>query len=115
MKRRLTLESADQRKRTHFFIVIAMAALGIAACNRTASTASSPSPTSSAFAEEYGEFYAKPEELAAVAVNDIVKSMRLNVTAKTVGQDVYDKSCAACHGADLKGVPAQHTPDLTDS
>lgn len=101
------------------FIVTAMAALGMTACNQTASTASSPSaaPSSrtSAFAEEYGEFYAKPEELVSVAVNDIVKSMRLNVTAKTVGQDVYDKSCASCHGADLKGVAAQHTPDLTDA
>src|SRR6266850_3505235 len=114
MKRRPTL-----RKRTHCFIVTAIAALGIAACNQTASTASAPaagpSSRTSAFAEEYGEFYAKPEELASVAVNDIVKSMRLNVTAKTVGQDVYDKSCASCHGADLKGVPAQHTPDLTDA
>jgi len=101
------------------FIVTAMAALGMTACNQTASTASSPSaaPSSrtSAFAEEYGEFYAKPEELVSVAVNDIVKSMRLNVTAKTVGQDIYDKSCASCHGADLKGVAAQHTPDLTDA
>ncbi len=106
-------------KRSACFIVTAMAALGIAACNQTASTASSPSaaPSSrtSAFAEEYGEFYAKPEELVSVAVNDIVKSMRLNVTAKTVGQDIYDKSCASCHGADLKGVAAQHTPDLTDA
>src|SRR5882672_629902 len=91
------------------FIVTAMAALGIAACNQSASTASAPaaglSSRTSAFAEEY----------ASVAVNDIVKSMRLNVTAKTLGQDVYDKSCSACHGADLKGVAVQHTPDLTDS
>src|SRR6266403_4076 len=31
-----------------------------------------------------------------------------------LGRSVYDKSCASCHGADLKGVADQHTPDLTD-
>ena len=31
------------------------------------------------------------------------------------GKRVYDKHCAACHGADLKGLPDQHTPDLTDA
>jgi cytochrome c oxidase cbb3-type subunit 3 len=32
-----------------------------------------------------------------------------------LGREVYDKSCASCHGADLKGVADQHTPDLTDA
>ena len=32
-----------------------------------------------------------------------------------LGREVYDKSCASCHGADLKGIPDQHTPDLTDA
>ena len=65
--------------------------------------------------EDYGEFTARPEELATVAINDIVKSLRLNKTAMVLGRSVYDKSCASCHGADLKGVADQHTPDLTDA
>jgi len=65
--------------------------------------------------EDYGEFTARPEELASVAINDIVKSLRLNKTAMVLGRSVYDKSCASCHGADLKGVADQHTPDLTDA
>src|SRR5437868_2572590 len=31
--------------------------------------------------EDYGEFTARPEELASMAINDIVKSLRLNNTA----------------------------------
>jgi mono/diheme cytochrome c family protein len=65
--------------------------------------------------EEYGEFLARPGELASVPVNDIVKSIRLNGTAMTQGKQVYEKHCAVCHGADLKGLPDQHTPDLTDA
>ena len=57
-----------------------------------------------ALIEEYGEFLARPEELASVAVNDIVKSIRMNGTAMVQGKKVYDKACAACHGADLKGL-----------
>jgi cytochrome c oxidase cbb3-type subunit 3 len=67
------------------------------------------------FEEDYGEFTARPEELASVAINDIVKSLRLTKTAMVLGRSVYDKSCASCHGADLKGVADQHTPDLTDT
>ena len=65
--------------------------------------------------EEYGEFLARPKELASIPVNDIVKSIRLNGGAMTLGRKVYDKACAACHGADLKGRPDLHTPDLTDA
>jgi cytochrome c oxidase cbb3-type subunit 3 len=65
--------------------------------------------------DDYGEFTARPEELASVATNDIVKSLRLNKTAMKLGRAVYDKSCASCHGADLKGLRDQHTPDLTDA
>jgi cbb3-type cytochrome c oxidase subunit III len=65
--------------------------------------------------EEYGEYVARPDELASVAVNDIVKSLRLNRTALELGRTVYDKHCASCHGADLKGRRDQHTPDLTDA
>src|SRR5690349_18736373 len=65
--------------------------------------------------EEPAEWLAKPEELAHVATNDIVKSLRLNGQAVKLGREVYEKSCASCHGEDLKGIPAQHTPDLTDA
>jgi cbb3-type cytochrome c oxidase subunit III len=65
--------------------------------------------------EDYGEYTARPEELAAVATNDIVKSLRIHKTAMFLGQAVYDRSCASCHGADLKGLRDQHTPDLTDA
>ncbi len=98
----------------------ALAALAIGACNQTANTASSqpPAAAKSAAAElavEYGEFLAKPEELISAAINDIAKSIRLNAAAMVLGKTVYDKNCAACHGADLKGLAAQHAPDLTDA
>ena len=99
--------------RTCRLVSTALLALGIGARNQSANTAaaqSSPPPE-----EEYGEFLARPEELASVAVNDIVKSIRLNATAMTLGRSVYDKNCASCHGGDLKGIPDQHTPDLTDA
>jgi cytochrome c oxidase cbb3-type subunit 3 len=65
--------------------------------------------------EEYGEFLARANELASVPVNDIVRSLRLNAGAMLLGKKVYARACASCHGADLKGIPAQHTPDLTDA
>lgn len=65
--------------------------------------------------DEFGEYLAAPEELASVPVNDIVKSIRLNGQAMRLGETVYEKNCASCHGADLKGIPALHTPDLTDN
>ena len=95
-------------------VLTAVVTLGMGACNQAADTAASQS-SAAAPEEEYGEFLARPEELASVAVNDIVKSIRMNATARTLGRTVYDKNCAACHGADLKGVPDQHTPDLTDA
>jgi cbb3-type cytochrome c oxidase subunit III len=64
--------------------------------------------------EEFGEFLARPSELASVPVNDIVKSLRMNGGAMSLGKKVYARACAGCHGAGLKGIPAQHTPDLTD-
>ncbi|MFX8335535.1 c-type cytochrome, partial [Acinetobacter baumannii] len=27
---------------------------------------------------------------------------------------MFQQHCAACHGADAKGIAAAHTPDLTD-
>jgi len=91
---------------------IALVALGLGAAANTAR----PQPAQpQEEEEEYGEFLARPEELGSVAVNDIVKSIRMNGSAMLLGKRVYDKHCAACHGADLKGMPDQHTPDLTDA
>jgi cytochrome c oxidase cbb3-type subunit 3 len=95
-------------------LALTLTALAIAACNQAATTGAAL-PEASAFPEEYGEFYARPEELAAAPANVIAKSMRMNVTAMSLGLQVYDKNCASCHGEDLKGIPAQHTPDLTDA
>ena len=64
--------------------------------------------------DEYGEFLARPGELANVPANDIVKSIRLNAGALVLGKAVYAKNCASCHGDDLKGSKAAHAPDLTD-
>jgi len=85
--------------------------LAIATAANTAA-AQSNAPT---IEEEYGEFLATPKELASIAVNDIVKSIRLNAGAMTLGKKVYDNACAGCHGADLKGSSNLHTPDLTDT
>ena len=97
--------------RTFRLVATAVAAFGICFCCQTANIAAEPhDPT-----DDYGEFLAKPEELANVSVNRIARSLRLHGTAVKLGKTVYDQHCAACHGADLKGIPAQHTPDLTDS
>ena len=65
--------------------------------------------------DDYGEFYVRPEELASHSVNRIYRSLRLNRQAMVLGRKVYDEHCASCHGADRKGIPDQHTPDLTDT
>src|SRR5712691_2413621 len=93
---------------------LTIAALAIAACNQAAITASAP-PQTSAFPEDYGEFYARPEELASVPANAIAKSMRMNVTAMGLGLQVYNKNCALCHGEELDGMLASYAPDPTDA
>jgi cytochrome c oxidase cbb3-type subunit III len=95
--------------RTRHLISVAIAALGICAA------AAVPQSRAQEPEEEYGEFLARPAELASLPVNDIFKSVRLTAGAMLLGKKVYEKNCAACHGADLKGIPDQHTPDLTDS
>src|SRR5262249_17180777 len=106
---RLPLSSRIEARR-----VISAALLAISAF--LCSAATSPATAEPVNLEEdYGELTARLEELASIAVNDIVKSLRLNKTAMVIGQAVYHKSCASCHGTDLKGLPDQHTPDLTDA
>jgi len=85
------------------FLLSAFAALAIAACNQAGDTASASRPKGPpqeprgpgdppAAPEEYGEFLARPEELVPVAVNDIVKSTRLNSTAMRLGKDLFAKT-----------------------
>jgi cbb3-type cytochrome c oxidase subunit III len=103
--RLLLLQSA---RRKLYLASTAFAVLFVAAAVNTAAPQSPPE-------EEYGEFLARPKELASASVNDIAKSIRLNAGARLLGKKVYDKNCAACHGADLKGSAELHTPDLTDA
>jgi cytochrome c oxidase cbb3-type subunit 3 len=98
-------------KRTHHLISATLVVLGICA----AAGAAAQQPAATEPEEEYGEFLARPGELGSFAVNDIFKSLRLTAGAMSLGKKVYEKNCAMCHGADLKGIPDQHTPDLTDA
>ena len=101
--------------RTFRVVSTLVAALGFYVCLQTANTAAEPATGPHDPTDDYGEFLARPEELANVSVNRIARSLRLHGTATKLGRVVYDQHCAICHGADLKGIPAQHTPDLTDS
>ena len=98
-------------KRTRHLISATFVVLGICAAAGTAAQ----QPPATEPEEEYGEFLARPGELGSFAVNDIFKSLRLTAGAMSLGKKVYEKNCAMCHGADLKGIPDQHTPDLTDA
>ncbi|MBO0752797.1 MAG: c-type cytochrome [Bradyrhizobiaceae bacterium] len=91
-----------------WILAVWILAAGIAAADAEQAQAVEPE-------EEYGEFLARPGELASVPVNDIIRSLRMNGEAMSLGRKIYATSCASCHGADLKGIPEQHTPDLTDS
>jgi cytochrome c oxidase cbb3-type subunit III len=97
-------------KRTRHLMSVAFIVLAICAAAGTAAQ----QPPATEPEEEYGEFLARPGELGSFAVNDIFKSLRLTAGAMSLGKKVYEKSCAMCHGTDLKGIPDQHTPDLTD-
>jgi cytochrome c oxidase cbb3-type subunit 3 len=98
-------------KRTRHLVRATLVVLGI--CAAAGTVAQQPPATEPE--EEYGEFLARPGELGSYAVNDIFKSLRLTAGAMSLGKKVYEKSCAMCHGADLKGIPDLHTPDLTDA
>jgi cytochrome c oxidase cbb3-type subunit 3 len=95
---------------------LASAALAaLAACDQAPVTAQAQDGPAAVEEEEYGEFLARPAELASAPTNDIMKSLRLSSSAKITGQQVYNRVCASCHGADLKGSREQGTPDLTDT
>jgi cytochrome c oxidase cbb3-type subunit 3 len=98
-------------KPTRHLISATLVVLAICAAAGTAAQ----QPPATEPEEEYGEFLARPGELGSFAVNDIFKSLRLTAGAMSLGKKVYEKNCAMCHGADLKGMPDQHTPDLTDA
>lgn len=54
-------------------------------------------------------------QLDKLKVDEALKDAKLHASAIEVGKGVYEENCQACHGPDLKGVRAQHTPDLTDA
>jgi cytochrome c oxidase cbb3-type subunit 3 len=94
------------------FVFVPWVAVG-AALLAAVAAAQQPAPRQPE--EEYGEWLAAPAELATVPVNRIARSLRLNGQAMMLGREVFADHCAGCHGADLKGLPGQHTPDLTDA
>lgn len=111
-----TISSWSLGRMSRLAPIVVIAAWAIAGTVNTAAPQTPPAAQPAAEPEEeYGEFLARPHELAPVAVNDIAKSIRMTATAMALGKTVYDKACAGCHGADLKGLADQHTPDLTDA
>ena len=48
------------------------------------------------------------DQLVRVATDDIGKDPALKKAAIALGRDVYTAHCAACHGADLKGMAGKH-------
>lgn len=52
--------------------------------------------------------------LAGHSADAIWDDPDLRGDALGLGAQVYGARCAGCHGADLKGIPAAHAPDLTD-
>jgi cbb3-type cytochrome c oxidase subunit III len=114
--------------RPYLFLLAGVGLFGLSACyeaptSSTAVPAAAPAAVVAPAAdhgavqpvEELGEFLAYPEELAQHPVNEIAKSMRLNAAAMKLGRSVYEAHCQSCHGQDLKGGQATHTPDLTDN
>lgn len=58
---------------------------------------------------------AHPARSKAPAVDAIWANRALRARAIRDGEAPYRKYCADCHGADLKGAPGRHAPDLTDA
>jgi cytochrome c oxidase cbb3-type subunit 3 len=89
-------------KATLFLTAMVFAGV-LSACNQNTGTAQAPSGA------------ADLARLASVPTNDIAKNPQLLNIAMTEGKRLSDMHCTSCHGADLKGVPDKHTPDLTDN
>jgi cbb3-type cytochrome c oxidase subunit III len=103
-------------KTTLQLVATAAAAIGLWFCSPTASSFAQKGNAGSAVPEEEpAEWLAKPEELASIPINHIIKSLRLNGIAMKLGRQIYLNECASCHGDDLKGRRDHHAPDLTDA
>ena len=76
--------------RSRFVVAAAMGAAVLAAV-ALAEPSAPHDPT-----DDYGEFFARPEELASHSVNRIARSLRLNRQAMVLGRKVYDEHCASC-------------------
>jgi cytochrome c oxidase cbb3-type subunit 3 len=81
-------------------VTLAVLAGALSACNQASNTAGGGADLS---------------RLGPVATNDIAKDPQLVDLAVAEGKTLYGAQCSSCHGADLKGAPGQHTPDLTDN
>jgi len=112
----LNPEAARRARGRTSLMMASVFVFGLVGCNQAATTASAPAATEKAAEAEveFPEFAADPAELASIPVNDIVKSLRLNATAMTMGKTVYAANCAGCHGEELGGTREQHAPNLTD-
>src|SRR5262249_386017 len=103
-------------KTTLQLMATAAAAIGLWFGSPTASSFPQGGQAGSTEGEEGpAEWLAKPEELASIPIDRIMKSLRLNGIAMKLGREVYENECASCHGDDLKGRRDRHTPDLTDA
>jgi cytochrome c oxidase cbb3-type subunit 3 len=54
-------------------------------------------------------------ELLAAAPNSITADQRLGRFADNLARPAWNRDCAGCHGANMKGDPARGVPDLTDN
>lgn len=60
----------------------------------------------------------RDEQIAALrdASADVIwRDPKLRPVALELGAQLYTQHCASCHGVDLRGLRALHTPDLTDA
>ena len=54
-------------------------------------------------------------QLEQTPTDDVLKSPQLRDAALKLGKSIAGRNCASCHGADMKGRPQAHAPDLTDA